>query len=193
MTFWGAKVLHYRSVELATLLKIPVRVCLAHGEGASTLIDGEAKMYENARVLSVNTHKDVRWLRVKVTNLAEAFREFTSALKESGLPLPQFLDSEAHSKDCAILITGPSETLSAIETMTHSRPSLSLSSGGLSTVTATCQGTYASPMPDEIAQGMAKHQIPIQKMLFGAMSVSVVVDAKHRDKAVQILHELPFS
>jgi aspartate kinase len=193
MTFWGAKVLHYRSVELATLLKIPVRVCLAHGEGANTLIDGEAKMYERARVISVNTHKDVRWLRVKGTDLAAAFREFTGALKESGLPLPQFLDSEAHSTDCAFLITGPDETLAAIESATHARPALSLSSAGLSSVTATCQGTYASPMPDEIAQGLSKHGIAVQKMLFGPMSVSVVVDSKQRDRAVQVLHELSFS
>ncbi|MES2963566.1 MAG: aspartate kinase [Bdellovibrionota bacterium] len=193
MTFWGAKVLHYRSVELAALLKIPVRVCLAHGEGANTLIDGEAKMYEKARVLSVNTHKDVRWLRVKETDLAKAFREFTAALKETGLPLPQFLDSEAHSQDCAFLITGPAETLAAIESLTHARPQLSLSNPGLSSVTATCQGTYASPMPDEVAQGLAKHQIPVQKMMFGAMSISVVVDSKLRDRAVQVLHELQFS
>lgn len=193
MTFWGAKVLHYRSVELAALLNIPIRICLAHGEGANTLIDGEAMMYEKARVLSVNTHKDVRWLRVKSPDLASAFRELSGALKETGLPIPQFLDSEAHANDCAFLVTGPSETLTAIETMTHARPQMSLSSAGLSSVTATCQGTYASPMPDEIAQGLAKHGIPVQKMLFGAMSVSVVVESKHRDKAVQVLHDLEFS
>ena len=60
----------------------------------------------------------------------------------------------------------------------------------LSSVTATCQGTFASPLPERIAQTLHQHFVPVHKMLFGAMSLTVVVDGKDRDKALQLLHAL---
>ena len=190
MTFWGAKVLHYRSVELAALLKIPIRIALAHGEGRSTLIDGEVKMFEVARILSVNSHKSVRRLKVKGKDLAQAHRIFNDALKNAGLPLPQFLDSTTDFNECFFLITGPSETLMAIESMIAKTTDLELDKTDLSTVTATCQGAFASPLPQQMAQELENHSIPLHKVIFGAMSVTAVVDAKHRDRTVQLLHAL---
>ena len=190
MTFWGAKVLHYRSVELATLLEIPLLVGLAHGDGRSTLIHGETKMYEQAQILSVNSHKDVRLLEVHKTDLATAFAEVSLVTKSADLPLPQFLDSEISNGTCRLLLTAPLETLNAITNASAKFPALKFSSDEISTVTATCQGAFASTLPTEAAQALAKHGIPVRKMLFGAMSLTVVVDSRHREKAIQALHDL---
>lgn len=191
MTYWGAKVLHYRSVELAALLKIPVMVALAHGEGPSTLIDEEATMYEQARVLSVNSHKEVRWLEVATPDLTQAFKEFSRSLKEANLPLPQLLDTEKTQGSCRFLITAPTETLNAIEHMTSREKSLTFNLAELSSVTATCQGTFASPLPQEVATALDQHSIPVHKMLFSAMSITVLVDQKNREKAIEVIHSLP--
>jgi aspartate kinase len=190
MTYWGAKVLHYRSVELATLLKIPVLIALAHGEGPSTLIDGEAKMYEQARILSVNSHKEVRWLRVSKPDLASAFQEFSAALKPGDLPLPQFLDTEMHANGCSFLITAPQETLTAVCQTAIKNPAMTLDQRDLASVTATCQGAYASPLPAEIASALKAQNIELHKMIFGALSVTVVVNAKDRERAIQTIHDL---
>lgn len=190
MTFWGAKVLHYRSVELAALLKIPILIALAHGEGRSTLIDGDAKMYEQARVLSVNTHKDVRWLNINKKDLHSAIQEFSKELRECNLPIPQFLDTEKRGDQWALLITAPTETLNAIAQLCSSKAGLAFAEGELSSITATCQGAYASPVPEEIATALGRHQLNMHKMLFGAMSITVVVDAKDREKALQVIHDL---
>ena len=196
MTFWGAKVLHYRSVELASLLQIPVLVGLAHGEGPHTLIDesgGEKKMYEQARVLSVNTHKEVRWLHVAKPDLASAFQEISKALKANNLPLPQFLDSEMRGGECVFLVTAPIETLNAIAGITvKSNGVLTMNPLDLSTVTATCQGAYGSPVPVEISGTLNSHNIPIQKILFGAMSVTAVIESKDRDRATALIHAIKF-
>jgi aspartate kinase len=190
MTFWGAKVLHYRSVELAALMEIPLLVGLAHGEGRSTLIHGETKMYEQAQILSVNSHKDVRVLKVHKADLSSAFAEVAAAVKSADLPLPQFLDSEAVTGACNLLITAPLETLNAISQASAKTPALEFLNDEISSVTATCQGAFASSLPAEAAQALANHGITVKKMLFGAMSVTVIVEARHREKTIQALHDL---
>lgn len=190
MTFWGAKVLHYRSVELASLLQIPIKIALAHGEGSHTMIDGDAPMYEQAQILSVNSHKDVVQLRVKIPNLAEAFNALNKVLSNEQLPLPQLLDSETEESSCRLLITAPQETLTAIRRIVSNHPVLELDPAQLSSVTATCQGSYASPLPAEIAGVLNSAHIPIHKMIFGAMSLTVIIDAKDREQCIRLIHGL---
>jgi aspartate kinase len=191
MTFWGAKVLHYRSVELAAVLEIPMLVGLAHGEGRSTLIDGEAKMYEQAKIISVNSHKNVRSLKVMKSDIASAFEEMSKVLRSHGLPLPQILDSEVRDGQVRFLITAPLETLTAIATITAKNSgNLQMTAEELSSVTATCQGAYASPVPGEIARTLHASGIIVRKMLFGAMSISVVINASDRERSSQLIHDL---
>lgn len=194
MTFWGAKVLHYRSVELAALLKIPLIVGLAHDIGSpqllETLIDEAAPMYETARIISVNSHADVRWLKIQGADLSAAFHEMSRVLQKASLPLPQILDSQVIDGKCALLITSPRETLGAIQHIAKSEMTLDLETHELSSVTATCQGAFGSHLPEQMAQALSAHSVAIHKMLFGPMSLTVIVDAKDRDKTLQVLHEL---
>lgn len=198
MTFWGAKVLHYRSVELAHLLKITLVVELSQGshhsgtqsENRRTVIDGGVEMYEQARILSVNAHKDVRWLVIDKPSLREALQEFSALLKTNNLPIPQMLDTEKRSSKWAVLITAPQETLSAIERFVGSTAAMSFDRGEFSSVTATCQGSFASPLPEEITLALSRNSVDIHKLLFSAMSITAIVDAKDREKAVQAIHDL---
>lgn len=189
MTFWGAKVLHYRSVELATLLEIPVVIALAHGEGKQTLINGDSPMYEQARILSVNTHKDVRWLIVKAPDLSTAMKKMCDQLRKQNLPWPQLLDSQERGNgQWAILITGAIETIQALTNCVKGSDEMEVEGKEISSVTATCQGSYASDLPEQIIETLSKAQVPVQKMIFSAMSVTVVVDAAHREKAAAAIH-----
>lgn len=188
MTFWGAKVLHYRSVELAHLLNIPLLVCLAHGDGRSTLIDGDSKMYEQAKILSVNSHKDVRWLLVRKTEMTEAFQALSTLLRTKNIPQPQLLDTEKRESGWAFLITAPTETLNAIHQLEAQDKSLAYDPNELSTVTATCQGSFASSIPETLAHALHQSGIHTRKFILGAMSITAVVDAKDREQAIQAMH-----
>lgn len=190
MTFWGAKVLHYRSVELAALLKIPVVITLAHETGRSTQIDGEATMYESAQIISVNSHADVRRLSASGNSLAESFQEVAKAMKKFDLPLPQFLDTEVNSDKTIFLITAPQETITAISQITEKAGTLKLDLSPLSSVTATCQGAFSTLLPGEIASALSQKSILVHKMIFGAMSITVVIESRHRELAVQLIHNL---
>jgi aspartate kinase len=185
MTFWGAKVLHYRSVELAAVMNVPLRITLAHGEGRATLIDGET-MYEQARILSVNSHANVRRLEIKKTGPAEALNCLATELANAGLPLPQFLDCECGVSSCSFLVTAPLETLDAIAA--KSGAGFSATPEKLSTVTATCQGAYASPLAGEISSRLQSLGIKVQKVIFAALSLTVVVAAIDRERAIQAIH-----
>lgn len=191
MTFWGAKVLHYRSVELAALLKIPLVICMAHGpQERETIIDDGGPVFEQARIISVNSHKDVRWLQVLKPDLTSAFHELSRVLGEAALPLPQILDTQVSPDFVSMLITAPVETLGAIEQVAAKHPTLKFNATELSSVTATCQGAFASHLPEQMSQALSSRSIAVQKMLFSPMSLSVIVDAKERDKTLQTLHEL---
>jgi aspartate kinase len=190
MTFWGAKVLHYRSVELAAVLKIPLLVGLAHGEGRSTMINGEAEMYEQAQIVSVNTHKDVRWVRVKKSELSASLAELGQILRQNNLPHPQMLATEKDSCSCSFLITAPVETLNAMAQLNGRCDFIHFESAADSSVTVTCQGGFASPLTSQIAEALEKNGIEIRKLIFGAMSITAVVNSNQRDAAVRIIHNL---
>ena len=188
MTFWGAKVLHYRSVELAALLKIPLLVALSHGEGRNTLIDSEGPMFETARILSVNSHRHVRRLRLLNRELPAALQRLHQNLDQRALPWPQILDSEKTASGWTLLITAATETLSALSQLDPA--TAIVEPAELSTVTATCQGSYASDLPERLSAAIGKKSIAIEKLLFSSMSVSVVVPQEAMEKTVQAVHEL---
>ena len=195
MTFWGAKVLHYRSAELAHLLAIPLLITLAHqgpnGPGTKqTVISGEPKMYEQARILSVNAHKDVRWLSVTKSDPAAALETLATTLSIASLPLPQLLDSENRGTNWAFLVTAPSETLNAIQKICQDENPLSLGEATLASVTATCQGSFASQLPQEIAGALQARSVVVHKMIFSALSITVIIDSKERERAMQLIHDL---
>ena len=108
---------------------------------------------------------------------------------EASLPWPQLLDSEPRGPaKWAFLIAGPEKTLDAISRMANGRPRLDVEARGLSSVTATCQGAFASDLPLKLASVLAREGIAVQKLLFGAMSVTAIVSAADRIPAERAMH-----
>lgn len=190
MTFWGAKVLHYRSCELAHLLKIPLSIGLAHGESKGTTINHEAPMYEQAQIISVNSHKSVFQILVKKADLADALGDFTNELNQSSLPMPQLLDSEKHPEGWTFLITAASETLHAIDQLCARIQQIECLQSHLSTITATCQGAFASSVPFEISKALTQANVKINKFIFGSMSITAVITSNDRERCLQLIHNL---
>lgn len=210
MTFWGAKVLHYRSVELAHSLGVPLSVSLAHPKknqpSLGTMVTPEVvtpessrqepKMFEETRVLSVNSLSDVRWLSVdSAATPADALAGLESELVATGLPWPQLLDGERVIEDgktrWAFLVSSTTEALDALARAIAPSKKLRMEPGPWSAVTATCQGAYASDLSRRIAMALATAGVDVRKMIFGAMSVTVVVKPSDRVSAERALHSPP--
>ena len=148
-------------------------------------------MYEQAKILSVNSHKEVRWLKVRAKDMTTAMNKMCGVLRDNSLPWPQILDSQQRSQDeWALLVTGPLETLQAIENFLKNSGEMKIENEELSTVTVTCQGSFASDLPEKMIHALSEEKLIARKMLFSAMSLTVLVSAKDRDATVRVLHGL---
>ena len=91
MTFWGAKVLHYRSVELAKLKNVKLYVGpAAHQNSEGTSIQGDF-MFETSKPLAVNSHSRVFEIIVKKLNISNAINELFNTLQKNQISVPQVL------------------------------------------------------------------------------------------------------
>jgi aspartate kinase len=98
MTFWGAKVLHYRNVEPAATHQVALAVGLAHPTASydlnkftfiETPEEGSTNVnptFENASVLAVTAHADVRMARVSAKSMTSGLAGFRDTLARQSLP-----------------------------------------------------------------------------------------------------------
>src|SRR5690606_20096255 len=88
MTFWGAKVLHHRSVALAHKLKVPLKISLAHGQGSSTLITSESAMYEAPQILSLTSKENLLCVESPKPILSDVLKDIEAAAASHQIPSP---------------------------------------------------------------------------------------------------------
>lgn len=191
MTFWGAKVLHYRSVELAKQKSIPLYIGPASQKTASGTWVREGKtMYESAKILGINSHECV--LEVLSTNLSasEAIIQMRDYFDSKEIAFPQILQVVAKPDCVAFYLTGPQEILSAIEKETAQSKDLRLGSTKYASVTATCTGSTAPDIVQKILLVLEKSRIQVHTTIQSAMSTTVIVPQSLRQKSVQELHAL---
>ena len=196
ITFWGAKMLHHRAAELAARVQLPIFVGLAHSDGTGTLIEAAKsskgdKMFEEMKVLSVNSHTQVFKLKLKAASHGDAYEKLENLLKKENLPWPQILDSTFAKDQCVAIVTGPIENLKAIEelaTRAGAGAPLEISANNLSSVTATCAGLIASDLVGRLTRAIEGKKIRAHHILLSPMSATFVVDADQREDAIQALH-----
>ncbi len=199
MTFWGAKVLHYRSVELAATHRVPIAVGLAHPTAtfdisSFTTINSPSEVklttpsYENAAVFAVTSHSDVRLVRVTAASLLGGISTLTATLARQSLPAPQWLDVAMVNSKVEVLMTAPSELLEAQLAALRVNSEFTVDPQLRSTVTVTCQGSYTSGLIADFLQRLELKQIRPEKILPGALSVTFVVEASQRTESARILH-----
>lgn len=196
MTFWGAKVLHYRSVELAATHQVPLRVALAHDakaeSGTDVQTETDMNTFENDRVLAVNSHADVRKVRIKNPTLHGALQKFKSCLLSNALPLPQILHVASAeiggSPVVEVLVTAPVESLEAQINCLKADFAFEIESRQYATITATCQGSYTTDLLVRFSERLNEVNTEPYEILQGPMSVTFLVDALSREIGLKTLH-----
>ncbi len=189
MTFWGAKVLHYRSVELAMRRNVSIYIGPAHNSLEGTWITAkEINMFESVKILSINSHSEVLQLTLRDSNLAESLAKLQTDLRAKEISFPQLLTTESFgSQGDSIYLAGPQEVLTAIK---RELTTYEISKEALSTVTVTCSGA-STP---EIAGLVSKHLLSIGitplRLWMSGMSCSVLLKSAVRERAIAALHEL---
>jgi aspartate kinase len=188
MTYWGAKVLQYRSVEIAKHFQIPLYVGPAHSFELGTLIT-EKKMIEDSEVLALNSHETVLQISVPRKSLNEALQWFKRELDLRKIPFPQLLHSELANGTTELFVTGSreiTEGIVAISTLLREHWIVR----ELSSVTATCRGSTRPETMEKIIGALETKGVGVINLLVSAMSVTVFIEKALRVPAVNLLHGL---
>src|SRR4029079_6899176 len=89
MCFWGAKVLHFRSVELAQSQNVPLVLRKWGRAEQSTQVMKEVVGMESGKVLAVNSIARIEHMEIDSIDLNQGFEKFERHLRQSGLSWPQ--------------------------------------------------------------------------------------------------------
>lgn len=197
MTFGGAKVLHYRAIELASRHRMPLLIGpMEEIEKYGTAIVAQVKgrtMYEKVSVSSLNSFDKVIGLSARAESASEMLRCLRLELQTHQIADPQYLHFTQIRDQAQMFLTGPAEILEAIE---KRFPASSNTDAGFaidarySLVTATCTGAAAPDLSELIARQLTEKHIPVAYFWTSAMSVFLLVERDKRVAALKALHEL---
>lgn len=191
MTFWGAKVLHYRSVELAKQRDVTLYIGPASNKTSDgTLVKKGLNMFESCKALSLNSHELVLGIHCAEKNPAKALRDLQNLFNEKQIPFPQLLHCEMSADKTEIFLTGPQEGVQAIKKELALQAGFKLIPTDFSTVTVTCTGATSPEMAQKVLDFMADKKLHTQKLMLSAMSVTVLVEASTRKQVIESLHQL---
>jgi aspartate kinase len=190
MCFWGAKVLHFRSVEMAHSQNVPLVIKKWGAASMSTRVSQEVSNMEHGQILSVNSLGRVEHVAIESATLNEGFDKFAQHLKQHGLSWPQLLASAYDQPYLRIMITSDNESLDTLMRTLESSKALKRLREAMSSVTLTCFGGVTSDLPQRVLTLLSAEQITPEKFLFSPHSMSVVVKPAQREAAIKTLHKL---
>lgn len=196
MCFWGAKVLHYRSVELAARNKVQLFVGPAHdnshGKNEGTWIrhsQSGGPMFESVKIVSLNSFEKVLCLKGNFKDTGAAFKNLVQFFESSQTGVPQFLSATVEGSNTLFKLTGPSEILSSIAQALPLNKDWTLFST-LSAVTATCTGSVAPELMGQVIGKLNEQKIDFQSIQNTAMGLTIFLSEEDRKKAIEKLHGL---
>jgi aspartate kinase len=190
MCFWGAKVLHFRSVELAQNQDVRLVLKQWGGVKRSTLVMNEVAGMENGKVLAVNSMARIEHVEIDCKDLNDGFEKFAQHLKQNSLSWPQLLASRFTAGKATMAVACDSEWLDALlRTLEHAQD-LRKSREASSSVSLTCFGGVSSELPFRALQVLGQHRIIPDSYVLSPHSVSLFVPVENREAAVKALHSL---
>ncbi len=191
MTFWGAKVLHYRSVELAQIREVVLYIgSAANKTEKGTLVHKGLNMFESSRALSLNSHETVLQIQSANFSLTEFLQNFKKHLEKKQIAFPQILHMEARAQEKILLLTGPQETMQALQKELPSFTESTLPPQIFSAVALTCTGVTSPEIVPLALARLENSQIKVQQVMISSMSAVFLIDQAHRHQALLELHHL---
>jgi len=194
MTYWGAKVLHYRSVELAKIKKVKLYVGPAHSPKNSTESIGtiihEDIMFESSKPLAVNSHAQVIAIQFKNTDLATALVLFEKWLTQNNVGTPQILSGLTESTNTQLLLTAPTENLTALKSAIINDSLFTIDSQLYCSVSLTCTGSSLNEVLKQASLALKNKNIIPTHFVQSSMSLNYFLPIEKKNEAIQVLHSL---
>lgn len=194
MTYWGAKVLHYRSVELAYMNKVKLYVGPAtentEDKTQGTIIQ-EDIMFESTKPIAVNSHQSVFAISIKNKTQSEAIELLNEDFKRNQIGTPQILFGiSANKNEILLFVTAPPEIMTMIKSLCEKNENLKIENSNLCSVSLTCTGSSLNEVLNLCQKKLAEQNIQPKYFTQSAMSLNFFIDNDKKEKAIQILHAL---
>jgi aspartate kinase len=188
MCFWGAKVLHFRSVELAQNQNVLLVLRKWGSTGQSTRVLKEVAGMEVGKILAVNSLARIEHLEIDSADLSQGFEIFAQHLTQNSLSWPQLLASNFTAGKTSMVLTCDGEWLDALLRSLEAAKGLRRQREASSSVTLTCFGAVSSNLPIRALQILGQHGIVADSYVLSPHSVSLFVPVESREEAVRALH-----
>lgn len=193
MAYWGARVLHYRSVELAERKEVPLLVHLSSEEGQGTVI-GKGVGMELTEIKAVNYSNQVGCLKFQGPDLCGCLSALKGAVTAGRLATPQIFYERKTTHGQEIFITAPRETFDGLHnSLTQWCHENKINAPTLdthwNTVTLTGRGLVNSPVIFEASETLRDSGISVEGMITTSLSITFIVPENSTQKAVQTLHQ----
>ncbi len=190
MCFFGAKILHFRSVELAQSQEVALLLKQWGGAEHSTQVVKEVAGMENGRVLAVNSMARIEHVEIDSRDLNHGFEKFAQHLKQNSLFWPQLLASSFSAGKTSMTVASDSEWLDALLRTLEQAQDMRRQREASSSVSLTCFGGISSELPFRALQVLGDHGIAPDRYVLSPHSVSLFVPVESREAAVKALHSL---
>jgi len=190
MCFWGAKVLHFRSVELAQNQNVALVLKKSGGIEHSTQVMKEVAGMESGKVLAVNSIDRIEHVEIDSSDLNHGFEKFARHLGQNSLSWPQLLVSHFAAGKTRMTVACDSEWLDALLLTLAGAADLRRQREASSSVSLTCFGGVSSDLPFRALQLLGQNGIVADEYVLSPHSVSMFVPVDSRKAAVKALHAL---
>lgn len=182
MTFWGCKVLHFRSVELAKRLTVPLHISHSEGKKGYTMVDNEKNSFEKFEVISVQSHPQVGKVVLKNTDIVSGLKEFKSLIAEKDFLFPQILDVKKSDKDMEILFVSSKDQEQGLQKLFNKN-----SQFDLATVSVICNDSLSSETITNCLNLIPETEI--KSILFQPQVITFLIDRNTCTAVTQKLHQ----
>lgn len=207
MTFWGAKVLHYRSAELAAIKKVklyigPSKISFSNKNSSSQgtwitefknkelsmIFQNENQHFESDKIISINSFHEILRFKISGNSQFEALKKIREELHSQEIIFPQILNIEhLGNKDFIFTLTGPTEV---IEQIKKNKFSFDLNLEALSTVTLTCTGLPSFETQEKIYQKLEEISTEVIRTFLSSISLTLVIPKAKLEITIKNLHQL---
>ena len=190
MTQWGAKVLNYRSVRMASEKNVKLYVGPAHDEtqnekiSVGTFITQDSLEVGTATPLAINSFSEA--FEIELDNEFTNFIDFQNYLQSSQIGEIQCL----YRSENKAVVAGPSENLAALKEFSKTEKKFSITKTDL----ASASMTYTSPVSGielaKISDFLTAKNIKTLRAFSGRLSLHFIMKSEDRINCVKVLHAL---
>jgi aspartate kinase len=208
MTFWGAKVLHYRSAELAAIKKVELYIGPSKQVGQNDtgtwiksfknkeldmVFKTDSHHFESAQILSINAFQEILRIKIKSKSINDSLDKIRKEFQQKEIIFPQILNIETQntspddSTEFLYTFTAPAETLTQIK---KSKFTFTVLDEELASLTLTCTGLPSFEIQEKIFAKLNEIQTSVIRTFFSSLSLVLILKKSDLDKSIKALHQL---